>query len=163
VVYLSGAIDRAPDFGRPWRARVAEVLRHVGAQPYDPTEQQARVCGLTVEALRELQEVDIDLFKEKTRLVIAADLHVIAREASAVVAQVGDHAHMGTYAEMGVAIYHDIPLFVILEHPQYRASGWTISSAEAVFQSVDDFISWLNAEQRMGKTVDEILGCRSIA
>lgn len=156
-VYLSGAIDRAPDLGRGWRAQVARELRSAGAQPYDPALEQEQVCGLGVEALRALRETDLDRFTEKTRLVIANDLHIVAQEALAVVAYVSDHARMGTFAEMGVAVYHGVPLFVILDHADYQASGWTISSATAIFANVDAFLSWLEGERRIGKTIEQIL------
>ena len=54
-------------------------------------------------------------------------------------------------------MYHGVPLFVILDHADYRASGWTISSAAAVFPNVDAFLSWLKGEQRTGKPIEEIL------
>jgi nucleoside 2-deoxyribosyltransferase len=158
VVYLSGAIDEAVEYGRPWRRKVSLALKQVGACPYDPAERQKEVCGLSVEALGDLRERNFELFKEKTRLVMIADLDIVGNRSLALVAQVSEHARMGTYAEMGVAVFRQIPLFVILDDPSYRPSGWVVSSAKMLFSDEDQFVSWLLSQHRAGRPYEQILG-----
>lgn len=145
VVYLSGAIDQAPDLGQGWRERIAEFLSAHGCAVADPRQMQKTVAGLDVPALLALRVTDEERFKAHTRRLIDYELDFVARRTTCVIASVDEYARMGTYAELTVAFLHGIPILILCTD-RARLSGWTASCAYAIFERFDELIEWLSRE-----------------
>ena len=140
-VYLSGAIEHASDGGRGWRQELARLLREeLGHEVYDPAADEKK-C-LTDEELahfRRWKLRDPIRFRATVRKIIAWDLDKVEHEADYVIA-LWDHAAGrggGTAAEVTLAHRLGKPVFLLLAMPSREASGWILSAATEIFETMD--------------------------
>lgn len=160
VVYLCGAIDCAPDAGMQWRSHVGGYLRAHGCEVADPTLMQEQVIDLGVRELMALRGSDEKRFIAQTRRVMTFDLEFIAAKVTTIIALVDEHARMGTFAELGVAYLHGVPALVVCEN-RALLSGWTLSCAEQVFESIPELLDWLETQAMNGQSLSEKLSARN--
>lgn len=146
-VYLSGAIEHASDGGRGWREAISELLRHeLHHEVYDPAADEKK--SLTDEELanfRRWKLQDPARFREVVRKIIAWDLDLVEREADYLVA-LWDRAAAqggGTAAEITLAHRLGKPVYLLLGVPAAEASGWVLSAATEVFETVEALTSRL--------------------
>jgi hypothetical protein len=146
-VYLSGAIEHAGDGGRGWRAAISEVLRdELQHEVYDPVVDEKK--NLTVEELANFRRWKLEdpaRFREVVRKIIAWDLDHVEREADYLVA-LWDRAAAqggGTAAEVTLAHRLGKPVYLLLGMPAAEASGWVLSAATEVFETVEELIARL--------------------
>src|SRR4051812_9981145 len=74
LVYLSGSIEYAADFGKSWRAEITPFLREIGHTIYDPAADEKK--NLTDEEVREFRKwkvADLPGFQGVLRKIIAWD------------------------------------------------------------------------------------------
>lgn len=140
-VYLSGAIEHSPDGGRGWREEVGLLLRdELGQEVYDPAADEKK--SLTEEErtnFRRWKLEDPPRFREVVRKIIAWDLERIEQESDYVIA-LWDHAAAqggGTAAEITLAHRLGKPVYLLLAMPVVEASGWVLSAATEVFDSLE--------------------------
>lgn len=145
VVYLCGAIDLAPDKGVHWREQVGHCLRSHGCVVADPARMQEQVIHLRVEELMALRGLDEARFIAETRRLMMFDLEFVAQKATCLIAVVDEHARMGTFAELGVAYLSGVPVLLVCQD-RALLSGWTLSCAEQVFESIPELLDWLEAQ-----------------
>jgi nucleoside 2-deoxyribosyltransferase len=138
--YLSGAIEHSADGGRKWREDLASFLRdELGHQVYDPAADERK--NLTDEELagfRRWKLEDAERFRKVIRKIIAWDLDRIETDTDYLVA-LWDRAAAaggGTAAEVTLAYRLGKPVYLILAMPAAEASGWVLSAATEVFDSV---------------------------
>ena len=153
-VYLSGAIEHSADGGRKWREDLASFLRdELGHQVYDPAADEKK--NLTDEELagfRGWKLEDVERFREVIRKIIAWDLDRIETDTDYLVA-LWDRAAAaggGTASEVTLAYRLGKPVYLILAMPAAEASGWVLSAATEVFDSVRALESRLR--ERFGPT-----------
>jgi nucleoside 2-deoxyribosyltransferase len=139
-VYLSGAIEHSADGGRKWREDLAAFLRdELGHEVYDPAADEKK--NLTEEELagfRRWKLEDGARFREVVRKIITWDLDRIETHTDYVVA-LWDRAAAaggGTAAEVTLAYRLGKPVYLLLAMPVAEASGWVLSAATEVFDSV---------------------------
>jgi nucleoside 2-deoxyribosyltransferase len=139
-VYLSGAIEHAGDGGRGWRAEISELLRgELRHEVYDPATDEKK--NLTEEELANFRRWKLEdpaRFREVVRKIIAWDLDQVEREADYLVA-LWDRAAAqggGTAAEVTLAHRLGKPVYLLLAMPAAEASGWVLSAATEVFESL---------------------------
>jgi hypothetical protein len=139
-VYLSGAIEHASDGGRGWRAEISELLQgELRHEVYDPAADEKK--SLTDEELANFRRWKLEdpaRFREVVRKIIAWDLDQIEREADYLVA-LWDRAAAqggGTAAEVTLAHRLGKPVYLLLAMPAAEASGWVLSAATEVFESL---------------------------
>ena len=139
-VYLSGAIEHASDGGRGWRAEISELLRReLRHEVYDPAADEKK--SLTDEELANFRRWKLEdpaRFREVVRKIIAWDLDQVEREADYLVA-LWDRAAAqggGTAAEVTLAHRLGKPVYLLLAMPAAEASGWVLSAATEVFESL---------------------------
>ena len=138
-VYLSGAIEHAGDGGRGWRAEISELLRELRHEVYDPAADEKK-C-LTDEELANFRRWKLEdpaRFREVVRKIIAWDLDQVEREADYLIA-LWDRAAAqggGTAAEVTLAHRLGKPVYLLLAMPAAEASGWVLSAATEVFDSL---------------------------
>lgn len=140
-VYLSGAIEHASDGGRGWREELDRLLREeLGHEVYDPAADEKK-C-LTDEELanfRGWKLRDPIRFRATVRKIIAWDLDKVEHDADYVIA-LWDHAAGrggGTAAEVTLAHRLGKPVFLLLAMPSREASGWILSAATEIFETMD--------------------------
>jgi len=138
--YLSGAIEHSADGGRKWREDLAVFLREgLGHEVYDPAADEKK--NLTEEELagfRRWKAEDPTRFREVIRKIIAWDLDRIESDTDYLVA-LWDRAASaggGTAAEVTLAYRLGKPVYLVLAMPAAEASGWVLSAATEVFDSV---------------------------
>ena len=153
-VYLSGAIEHSADGGRKWREDLAVFLRdELGHQVYDPAADEKK--NLTDEELADFRRwklEDGERFREVVRKIIAWDLDRIEADTDYLVA-LWDRAAAsggGTAAEVTLAYRLGKPVYLLLAMPAAEASGWVLSAATEVFDSVAALESRLR--ERFGPT-----------
>jgi nucleoside 2-deoxyribosyltransferase len=146
-VYLSGAIEHARDGGRGWRAEISELLRgELRHEVYDPAADEKK--SLTDEELTNFRRWKLEdpaRFREVVRKIIAWDLDQVEREADYLVALWDPAAAQGggTAAEVTLAHRLGKPVYLLLAMPVAEASGWVLSAATEVFESLAALESWL--------------------
>jgi nucleoside 2-deoxyribosyltransferase len=140
-VYLSGAIEHASDGGKGWREELARLLREeLRHDVYDPAADEKK--SLTDEELANFRRWKLEdpmRFRETVRKIIAWDLDKVEHEADYVIAR-WDHAAGrggGTAAEITLAHRLGKPVFLLLAMPTREASGWVLSAATEVFETLD--------------------------
>jgi nucleoside 2-deoxyribosyltransferase len=140
-VYLSGAIEHAPDGGRGWRLELARVLgEELGHDVYDPAADEKK-C-LTEEerrGYRAWKSEDPERFRAVIRKIIAWDLAQIEEDADCVIAYWDEAAARGggTAAEITLAHRLGKPVLLLLGVPVSSASGWVMAAADEVFEDFE--------------------------
>lgn len=140
-VYLSGAIEHSADGGKGWRQDLAALIRdELHHEVYDPAADEKK--SLTDEELANFRRWKLEdpaRFRETVRKIIAWDLDRVEREADYVIALWDRAAGQGggTAAEVTLAHRLGKPVYLLLDMPAAEASGWILSAATEVFESLD--------------------------
>lgn len=140
-VYLSGAIEHSADGGKGWRQELAALIRdELRHEVYDPAADEKK--SLTDEELANFRRWKLEdpaRFRETVRKIIAWDLDQVEREADYVIALWDRAAGQGggTAAEITLAHRLGKPVYLLLDMPAAEASGWILSAATEVFESLD--------------------------
>lgn len=140
-VYLSGAIEHSADGGRGWREELLVLLRdELRHDVYDPAADEKK--NLTEEERDNFRRWKLEnprRFRETVRKIIAWDLDRIERETDYVVALWDRAAGQGggTAAEITLAHRLGKPVYLLLAIPAVDASGWILSAATEVFESME--------------------------
>lgn len=143
-VYLSGAIEQAPDGGLGWRRSLAEHLRReMGHYVHLPTAYApaASVSGGSAPKLGDLK-ADPSRFREfqaVLRPIIRRDLAAVLQHTDYVVAFWDSHVlgGAGTHGEITLAFYFGIPVYLVLGMPRAETSAWILGCSEEVFDSFE--------------------------
>lgn len=140
LIYLSGSIEYAADFGKSWRVEITPFLRALGHQVYDPAaDEKKNLDDDEVREFRRWKSSDLPRFQGVLRKIIAWDLDWIDR--SACVLCYFDEAAArgaGTQGEITYAHRRGIPVYLVLGMPQDQISGWVLGCATQVFAGFDD-------------------------
>ncbi len=146
LVYLAGAIEYAPDYGRGWRREITPFLRfELGHQVYDPAEDERK--SLTVEEqqnLRRWKTGDLARFQAAVRKIIDFDLEVVARADYVVCCWDEDCTRgAGTSAELTLAYRRGIPIYLVTQMPVEKVSGWVLGCSTGIFSSFGELRDFL--------------------
>jgi hypothetical protein len=141
-VYLSGAIEYAPDNGRAWRAELTPFLESLGHSVYDPASDERK--NLTDEELtsfRSWKSSDLPRFQQTIRKIIAYDLDRILHQTDYLVCFWDEFAQRGagTQGELTFAYRMNIPVYLIAGMPITKISGWILGCSTGIFTTVDHF------------------------
>src|SRR5512142_2981841 len=140
VIYLSGAIEHAPDHGKAWRTELAPRLRALGHQVYDPaTDEKKNLTEEEVRNFRAWKRSDLDRFRRTVRKIIAWDMEWIERRADCVVCYWDEHCSKGagTQAELTVGYRRGMPVYLVAGVPVEQISGWILGCATQIFDSFE--------------------------
>lgn len=135
LVYLSGSIEYAADFGKSWRAELAPFLKHVGHEVYDPAADETKNLEPgEVKEFRRWKATDLPRFQSVLRKIIAWDLDWIDRS-DCVICYFDPAAARGagTQGEITYAHRRGIPVFLVLGLPAEQVSGWVLGCATEMF------------------------------
>ncbi len=139
-VYLSGAIEAAPDGGREWRFDIArfltlemghKVLWTEGEQSYSRDEDRRSIRDLKGDPAQfgKLQEI--------LQRFIRRDLKMIEDQADYVIAYWDCYAAQGagTQGEITLAFHRGIPVYLVLGMFRSSVSAWILGCSLEVFDS----------------------------
>lgn len=145
LIYLSGAIEYAPDHGKGWRAELTPWLRALGHEVYDPAEDEQK--NLTDQERREFRgwkDTAPDRFRAVLRKIIAWDLDWIDRSDCIIVLwDQYTQRGAGTSAELTVGHRRGIPVYLVAGMPVGQVSGWILGCASEVFSDFDELRAFL--------------------
>ena len=152
-IYLSGAIEYAPDKGRGWRALLTPFLSSLGHTVYDPAGDVRK--NLTDEEMlhfREWKCTDLERFRAVLRKIIAWDLDWIEHKSDAVVGLWDEYAQRGagSGAELTLAHRRGIPVYLVLGMPPSQVSGWILGCATEVFSDLNQLRDFFLMQARSG-------------
>lgn len=137
-IYLSGAIEYAPDHGRRWRAELTPFLEAMGHEVYDPAQDAKKnLSDYEVEHFRSWKATDLARFKTTVRKIIAYDLEWIEQRTDAVICYWDEHCMKGagTQAELTFAHRWGLPVYLIAAMPVVNVSGWVLACSSEVFEN----------------------------
>ena len=147
-VYLSGAIEYAPDQGRAWRARITPFLQSLGHSVYDPAmDEKKNLTEEEIAGFRAWKSSDLPRFQQTIRKIIAYDLDWIEQRTDYIVCYWDEHVlrGAGTQAELTFAHRIGVPVYLVTAMPVDRISGWILGCSSKVFSSFDHLQSFLSA------------------
>src|SRR5512133_964502 len=154
LVYLSGSIEYAADFGKSWRAELAPFLRELGHTVYDPAaDERKNLADDEVGEFRKWKSTDLARFQGVLRKIIAWDLDWIDRS-GCVICYFDEAAARGagTQGEITHAHRAGIPVYLVLGMPVEKVSGWVLGCANAVFSDFAPLTEAFTNEQHAGKS-----------
>ena len=140
-IYLSGAIEYSPDYGRHWRSQITPFLRAQGHEVYDPArDEKKNLEEVEVKHFREWKHTDLERFQATIRKIIAYDLDRIERETDAIVCYWDEHCSRGagTQGELTVAHRLGMPVYLVAAMPVEKISGWILGCSTRIFRSMEE-------------------------
>jgi len=150
LVYLSGAIEYAPDHGKAWRSQITPFLQELGWRVYDPAldEKKGLFTDEEVREFRSWKKTDLPRFQQTVRKIIAYDIEWIERRCDCVIAYWDEHAGRGagTQAELSFAHRRGVPVYLVCAVPVEQVSGWILGCASEVFDSFESLREFLTRE-----------------
>ena len=152
TVYLSGAIEYAPDRGKGWRARVTPLLRALGYDVYDPAaDERKNLTDTELRNFRAWKYSDLARFRATLRKIIQWDLDWIEHKAGCVVAYWDEHASRGAGSQAEITLAHrrGIPVYLVAGVPTEQISGWILGCASEIFADFDELQDFLSREREL--------------
>jgi nucleoside 2-deoxyribosyltransferase len=149
LIYLSGAIEYAPDKGKGWRAALTPFLRSLGHEVYDPAEDVRKdLTDEEVACFRSWKATDLPRFQKTVRKIIAWDMAWIERRCDCVIALWDQYTQRGagSSAELTLAHRRGIPVYMVAGMPVEQISGWILGCATEVFADFEQLKSFLAAK-----------------
>jgi len=147
-IYLSGAIEHAPDHGRAWRGAITPFLESLGHSVYDPAlDERKNLDEEEARDFRQWKRSDLPRFQRTMRKIIAYDLDWIEQRSDCVLCFWDEHAQRGagTQAELTFAHRLGIPVYLVAGTPVTEISGWILGCSTEVFTSFDALKDFLSA------------------
>lgn len=140
LVYLCGAIEYSPDYGKAWRAEITPFLKSLGHEVYDPAQDEKK--NLSDEEVRDFRKwkgSDLARFQTTVRKIIDYDLDWIENKCDYIVCFWDEHAGRGagSQGELTLAYRRGIPVYFVSAVPVDQVSGWILGCATEVFRDFD--------------------------
>ncbi|MEI7633729.1 MAG: hypothetical protein WCK47_05560 [bacterium] len=149
-VYLAGAIEFAPDGGKPWRRDIARFLTHeLGLDVFDPCTNEFEILtGEEKTSFREWKSSDRPRFLGVVRRIIDHDLDNLLHHTLFIICYWDRHVTRGagTAGELTMAHHHGIPIYLVPGMPLAEVSSWAAGCATEIFGSFDDLKQFLRAK-----------------
>lgn len=148
MAYLAGAMERAPDRGRGWRERLRPLLRELGHDWFDPSQEELRVVSAEERSRFREWKADGDArFPALMRRIIAYDLKALA-DSDYLIAYWDDHASRsgGTPSEITLMHHWGRPVYLVLGVDRAEVSAWVLGCASSVLESFDHLADRLRRE-----------------
>ena len=148
-VYLAGAIEFAPDGGKPWRRDIGQFLANeLGLGVFDPCTNEYEI--LTAEEktwFRAWKVTNRPRFLGVVRRIIDRDLDNLLHHTLFIVCYWDRHVQhgAGTAGELTMAHYHGVPVYLVLGMPLAEMSSWAAGCATEIFGSFDELKQFLRA------------------
>ena len=146
-VYLSGAIEHAPDRGKAWRNDISDFLKtKLGHDCYNPLiEEKLFLTEEEREKFRSLKNTDLSKFKKIVRKLMRGDLESLNNEINYMICLWDSYAAKGggTYGELTFAFYKDVPVYMVTEENINEISAWVLSCTTNIFESFEELKEFL--------------------
>ena len=151
LVYLAGAIAKAPDFGSEWRLEAEKKLRTFGFDTYNPLDGEKEIFGgISREEFYKMKQKAMERKHPSTFLntgaatvlkkMVALDLKKLL-ESDYVLAYWDKYISGGTPGEITVAYYKKIPVVLVYNMGLSRVSEWVLGCSEAIYPNLVEGIN----------------------
>ena len=156
AIYLSGAIDHAPDRGVGWRQEVKPKLQMAGYSVIDPTEgvdhELGRFLGwdlFSLEAWLELSTGNPRLYRQACRFLRERDERLLAR-ANIVLVRLDEYAGDGTRSEasLGAFLGRDVLVWEAWSGAAPALSVWFTGCVTSFHSDFGSILDVLEARKR---------------
>jgi hypothetical protein len=139
--YLSGAIDRSPDFGRAWRTEFTKALELINIKAVNTHDFEEKINLPDLNGLKCLE--DLSKFKETFRTdIIFPDLFYMDSSNIVIVRWDGEFI-VGTAHECGKAFMQHQPVFLVTPKQYNEVPSWLLACCEKEFHTLDELIEYL--------------------
>src|SRR4051812_46671958 len=141
LVYLSGAIEYAPDRGKAWRAQLTPLLHALGHTVYDPAaDERKNLDDAEMRDFRTWKRADPDRFRATVRKIIAWDLDWIEHKCDCVIAYWDDYAQRGAGSQAEITLAHrrGIPVYLVTAMTLEQVSGWILGCSTEIFSTLHE-------------------------
>jgi len=145
-VYLAGAIERAPDFGRVWREDFETWASNHDVVCVNPCKNEHNLisdAGLEDEAdFLDLQHTNPPRFKEVMQGIIDYDLDIVD-EVDAIVVYYNEFvpAGAGSQGEITYAYRTGKPVYLV--QAIEKLPGWIVGCTTKIFDTIEDLQNYL--------------------
>ncbi len=160
-IYLSGAIEHAPDHGRHWRAALTPFLEAQGHKVYDPAaDARKNLDAVEIEHFREWKRTDLQRFQLTVRKIIAFDLDFIETRTDAIICYWDEFCSLGagTQGELTVAHRLGMPVYLVTALPPEKISGWILGCSTRIFPNMEALQGHFAASATVQRTeVEEVI------
>lgn len=140
-IYLSGAIEYAPDHGRHWRSQITPFLTAQGHEVYDPAlDEKKNLDDAEIREFRIWKQSDLPRFQRTIRKIIAYDLDRIEHQTDAILCYWDEHCSRGagTQGELTFAHRLGMPIYLVAAIPIEQISGWILGCSTAIFRNMEE-------------------------
>ncbi|MFQ6608117.1 MAG: hypothetical protein ACE5EE_06215 [Fidelibacterota bacterium] len=146
-VYLSGAIENAPDEGKKWREEMSRwLLGSLNHEVFNPLDVDATLIDPEEQQnFRSWKMTDYERFLKVVRRFIDRDLDVLCSDIDYLICY-WDRAvrkGAGTHGEVTIAYHRDIPVYLVLGMPLSQVSSWILGCSTKVFGDFDELKKYL--------------------
>jgi hypothetical protein len=148
-VYLSGAIEYAPDQGLAWRSAITPFLASLGHTVYDPAlDKKKNLEEIEAQHFREWKCTDLERFQTTVRKIIAWDLDQIENNTDYLLCLWDEHCSKGagTQAELTFAYRIGVPVYLVAGMPIEKISGWVLGCSTKIFSGFDELQAFFKEE-----------------
>ena len=149
MVYLSGAMQFAPDLGGKWREEVSTWLSQLGYIPINITEMDIAYADVHGDMYRALENQE-DMLERKSNIrrhYIYADTQLISKFSDALIVYYDESVRLGagTISECQVAYDLELPIFLVNGFKDVNEiPGWLQALSTKMFASFDELQDWFN-------------------
>ncbi len=147
LVYLAGAIERAPDNGCGWREEISRFLtEELHHRVFNPCLEENHV--LTPEEFRHFREwkiSDLPRFRRVVHKIIRTDLTTLVNRVDYIVGLWDEYVLPGggTHGELTMAFWHHIPVYLVSHIPLPEMSSWIVGCTTEIFFNFEDLKQFL--------------------
>ena len=147
LVYLAGAIENAPDYGKEWRENISHFLiKELQHKVFNPCHEENHV--LTPHEFRNFRTwkmTDLKRFRSVVHKIIHKDLEMIKEQVSYIICFWNDFVEKGggTQGELTVAFLNQIPVYMVSTKPIEQISSWIIGCTDEIFFDFESLKNFL--------------------
>ncbi len=159
-IYLSGAIESAPDHGKRWRTILSKELNHLGydvfnPQPLEESQWVLEFLGWKKFDFKKLKtrEFRQDYYSLMRKIVLLDTTELL--KCNYVVAYLDQYGlkSTGTHGELTLASHNNIPVYSVKARNVKFESipAWIIGCTEEIFNSFKDLKAFLRVSTALCK------------
>lgn len=147
LVYLAGAIEKAPDAGCRWREEMTRFLnRELQHSVFNPClEENHILTPYEFKNFRKWKTTDLPRFREVVHKIINNDLNILIHEVDYIICLWDRYVLEGggTHGELTVAFLNHIPVYMVSRFPLETISSWIIGCTTEIFTDFDSLKNFL--------------------
>lgn len=145
--YLAGAMEKAGEYARTWRAEITPHLEALGYRVFNPCLEEMKV-GIDVPSLLQVKNTDFLAYKRWMEQIVDYDL--AALESCDLVVCLLDYAVLsgaGTYGELTLARRLGMPVYAWVDLPRgaYDLPGWALGCLTTYHETKEEFYAAIPA------------------